>query len=71
MALSALEGRERRLAKDKLLQGEYSNQVQDFVKRGVLKKLTKEELDVWKGPVRCLVRFGKLWLGSVILRKVW
>ena len=51
-ALKALERRETRLKKDENLMKLYDDQVNDFVKRGVISKLSKIELSNWDGPVR-------------------
>ena len=51
-AFRALKRREKKLLKDKSLGRLYDEQVQDFVKRGVIRKMTKSELSEWQGPVR-------------------
>ena len=51
-ALKALERRESRLMKDEKLKILYNEQVNDFVERGVIVKMTDSELDSWNGPVR-------------------
>ena len=38
--------------KEEQLKGSYKDQVLDFVNRGVLRKLTEDELRDWHGPVR-------------------
>ena len=52
MAKSALQKREKRLNKNPEVKGQYIEQVSDFIKRGVIRELTEEELDSWSGPVR-------------------
>lgn len=52
VALEALQRRETRLLKDSKLSDQYEEQVKDFVSRGVLRKLTEEEIKEWTGPVR-------------------
>jgi len=42
---------ERRLGKNTQHATVYDNQVQDMVQRGVARKLTKEELNNYKGPI--------------------
>ena len=51
-ALSALERRELRLLKNPEMSRLYNEQVEDFVARGVLHKLTSQEIEEWRGPVR-------------------
>ena len=51
-ALKALERREAKLLKDDEVARRYSEQVRDFVARGVLRKLTLMEIEEWTGPVR-------------------
>ena len=51
-AFKVLKRRENKLLKDETLLNLYSGQVSDFVERGVLKKMTDEELQGWTGPVR-------------------
>ena len=51
-ALHALERRETKLLKDEEVARRYNEQVRDFVDRGVLRKLTRKEIDEWTGPVR-------------------
>ena len=51
-ALKALERRESKLLKDEKLKVLYDEQVNDFVERGVISKMTDSELDSWNGPVR-------------------
>ena len=51
-ALKALERRETRLKKNESLMKLYDDQVNDFVNRGVISKLSELELKSWNGPVR-------------------
>ena len=51
-ALKALERRERKLMADKEIADLYDGQVKDFTSRGVLRKLNRNEIDAWTGPVR-------------------
>ena len=51
-ACKVLKRRENKLMKDKILLRLYSEQILDFVKRGVLKKMSEDELLGWTGPVR-------------------
>lgn len=51
VALSMLYSTERRLGKNTQHATVYDNQVQDMVQRGVARKLTKEELINYKGPI--------------------
>ena len=51
-ALKALERRESKLLKDDRLKDLYNEQVNDFVQRGVISKMSDFELDSWHGPVR-------------------
>ena len=46
-----LNSTERRLGKNTQHATVYDNQVQDMVQRGVARKLTKEELNNYKGPI--------------------
>ena len=38
--------------KDEILMKKYREQIEDFLKRGVIRKMSGEELKNWKGPVR-------------------
>ena len=51
VALSMLYSAERRLGKNTQHATVYDNQVRDMVQRGVARKLTKEELINYKGPI--------------------
>ena len=51
VALAMLNSTERRLGKNTQHATVYDNQVQDMVQRGVARKLTKEELNNYKGPI--------------------
>ena len=51
-ALRALARREASLLKDQRTAALYDDQVSDFVKRGVLRKLNKSDLEEWEGPIR-------------------
>ena len=51
VALSMLYSTERRLGKNTQHATVYDNQVRDMVQRGVARKLTKEELINYKGPI--------------------
>ena len=51
-AFSALKRKEIKLMKDEALKNLYDGQVNDFVERGVLRKLSQTELQNWDGPVR-------------------
>ena len=51
-ALKALESRERRLLKNRDLAQQYSEQINDFVTRKVIRKLSQKDLDEWDGPIR-------------------
>ena len=51
-ALKLLIKRENNMMKDESLMLKYNEQVQDFVNRGVIRKLTRDELEKWTGPVR-------------------
>ena len=51
-AFDVLKRRENKLLKDESLRTLYSEQVTDFVNRGVLKKMTEKDLQDWTGPVR-------------------
>ena len=50
--LKVLKRRERKLNNDPKGKELYNGQVQDFVKRGVIRKMTEKELQNWTGPVR-------------------
>ena len=52
VAFRALKRKETKLMKDESLKGLYDGQVSDFIERGVLRKLSKSELQSWNGPVR-------------------
>ena len=49
-ALATLKATERSLAKDSIWAESYQNQMQDMVNRGVARKLSPEELQMWNGP---------------------
>ena len=51
VALAMLYSTERRLGKNTQHAIVYDNQVRDMVQRVVARKLTKEELDNYKGPI--------------------
>ena len=51
-AYRALKRRENKLMKEEDLKASYNEQVLDFVSRGVLRKLSENELNDWHGPVR-------------------
>ena len=51
-AFRALKRKENRLLKNAYLFENYSDQIKDFVKRGVIRKMKEEELKTWTGPVR-------------------
>ena len=51
-ALRALARREAKLLKDEKTAALYHNQVGDFQRRGVLRKLSDHELKDWTGPIR-------------------
>ena len=51
VALAMLYSTERRLGKNTQHATVYDNQVRDMVQRGVARKLTKEELNNYKGPI--------------------
>ena len=52
IAFNALKRREKKLKKDEVACKLYSDQIKDFVNRGVLTKLSKKEIENWEGPVR-------------------
>ena len=51
-ALKVLKRRENKLLKDENLRKMYSDQVKDFIDRGVIRKMSIAELEKWDGPVR-------------------
>ena len=51
MILHRLESTERGLRKDQPLQEAYQEQMRDMLEREVSRKLTKDELDSYKGPI--------------------
>ena len=51
-AYRALKRRENKLMKEEELKASYNDQVMDFVNRGVLRKLSQNELNDWDGPIR-------------------
>ena len=51
-ALKVLKRRENRLIKDQYLLENYSAQIKDFEQRGVIRKMTEKEIQLWTGPVR-------------------
>ena len=50
-AFATLRSTEKRLQTDESWKQKYSEQIQDMADRGVARKLTKEEVSSWKGPV--------------------
>ena len=52
MVFKILLKRENKLMKDEMLMEKYREQIEDFVNRGVIRKMTNEELENWTGPVR-------------------
>ena len=51
-ALRALKRRERKLQKDDTTCQLYNEQIKDFIERGVIRKMSENEINEWKGPVR-------------------
>ena len=51
-AFKALQRRENKLLKNESLRKLYDDQVQDFVNRGVISKMSESELENWNGPLR-------------------
>ncbi len=51
-AFKILKRKEKKLLKNENLLKNYSAQINDFVNRGVIRKMNIEELKMWKGPVR-------------------
>ena len=51
-AFRALKRREGKLRKDALTCQLYDEQIKDFTNRGVIRKLSEQEINEWKGPVR-------------------
>ena len=50
-AYSTLKSTERTLSKDKQWSDTYQQQMEDMVERNVARKLTREDINNWKGPV--------------------
>ena len=50
-AFATLRSTEKRLQADESWKQKYSEQIKDMADRGVARKLTKEEVSSWKGPV--------------------
>ena len=50
--LKVLIKRENKLMKDETLKRLYSEQIEDFVSRGVIRKMSDKELENWTGPIR-------------------
>ena len=50
-AFATLRSTEKRLQSDESWKQKYSEQIKDMADRGVARKLTKEEISSWKGPV--------------------
>ena len=48
---------QERLVRDGLLET-YNDVVQDYIDRGVFKKISQEEMDDWKGPVNYVTHHG-------------
>ena len=55
--ISMCKGLEARLKKQEHLAA-YNKEMQSFLDRGVIRELTKEEMDVWRGPVNYVLHHG-------------
>ena len=49
----------------------YNKEIQDFLDRGVLRNLTKHELERWEGPVNYISHHGVLKPALLLLSSVW
>ena len=52
IALKVLIKRENKLMKDGILMEKYKEQIEDFVNRKVIRKMSESEIENWDGPVR-------------------